>query len=503
MRSLQERSGGGNNIDGGDGDDRIEVSSAEVTLVVRALRRAVDAKVGLDCSFTRRERTMLALAGEAQRVLLQEELQTLADGHAEDLLINGVPYRRHQAGTHEYASLCGGLDISRATYRQVGVRNGPTVVPLELQAGLVEGATPAMAYRVALGFAKAHSRGLVEDLSASHRTPPSRTKVERMSKRLGAASRKHVQDIEAHLRQSERLPDGAAGLSVGLDRTAVPLEEQRAINQPPKTRRKKRTKPYERQQPAPVDVNYHMAYVGTVSITDKEGDVLVSRRYAAAPSEGPDQVVHSMMADVRNALRRNRKLTVGIVQDGAPEMWNLMRPALQEQAGVTHWLEAIDRYHLDERFAGVLKVIEDDAGARKTQLSKWNAELDADDVTIDAIEERIRCEIEHREEGDPGLAVLQDNATFIKNNKDRMRYVALRKAALPVGSGVTEGACRYVVGERAKRASRRWHSPGLIAALTLRAIYCSQRLPRFFKRLQAFYAADIREAEGVELRAAS
>ena len=40
-------------------------------------------------------------------------------------------------------------------------------------------------------------------------------------------------------------------------------------------------------------------------------------------------------------------------------------------------------------------------------------------------------------------------------------------------------------------------------ALTLRAVYCSERLPRFFKRLQALYTADIREADGGEIRAAS
>jgi hypothetical protein len=481
----------------------VDVTEEEVAPVLRALRRAVDAKVGLDCTFMRRERTALAIAGEAQRLLLEQELQSLADGHADDLLIGGVLYRKHQPGTHEYASLCGSLGVSRSTYRQLGVRNGPTAVPLDLQAGLVEGATPAMAYRIALGFAKGHSRGLAEDLSASHRTPPSRTKLERMAKRIGAASREHTRDIESYLRQSERLPDGAAGLSVGLDRTAVPLEEQRAISQPPKTRRKKRTKPYQRKQPLPVDVNYHMAYVGTVSITDSDGDVMIVRRYAAAPSDGPDEVVRSMMADVRNALRRNAKLSVGIVQDGAPEMWNLLRPALEQQAGVTTWLEAIDRYHLAERLANVLRVIEDDPSARKAQLSKWNDELDADDITIDAIEERIRCEIEHRDASDVGLSVLQDNATFLGNNKDRMRYVSLRKAALPVGSGVTEGACRYVVGERAKRASRRWHNAGLIAALALRAVYCSDRLPRFFRRLQARYTADIREADGAESRAAS
>jgi len=491
MRNSQESAGNG--VLNAETDEQVDE-------VVRALRRAVDARVGLDCSFASREQAALSIGNEAQRCLLEQELQSIAEAQGRELLINETLYREHRPGRRDYASLCGPLQIQRSTYRLAGVRNGRTAVPLDLQAGLMEGATPAMAYRVALGYAKVHSRSLEEDLRASHRVPPSRTTLEKMSKRLGAKTKEEARRIEAYLRQGERLPECAGGISVGLDRTAVPMEEVRPDDAPPKSQRKKRTKPYVRTPPAPVDVNYHMAYVGTVSITDQYGDGLVTRRYAASPDEGPDEVLHGMMADVRNALRRNGTLRVGIVQDGAPEMWNLVRPALT-QAGVANWLEAIDRYHLNERLAKVLKVIEPNLDARKPQLHRWNDELDTDDSTIDRIEKRVGREIQHRD-GIEDLTVLQDNATFIGNNKDRMRYVSLREASLPVGSGATEGACRYVIGERAKRASRRWHEEGLAAALALRSIYCSGRLPRFFTYLQRHYTAEIREADWEENAAA-
>lgn len=469
---------------------------AEMFEVVKALRCAVDAMVGLDCSFAERERAVLEISNEAQRRLLERELQSIVEAQAHELLIDGVLYREHQLGQRNYVSLCGPLRIARSTYRLAGVRNGPTVVPLDLQAGLMEGATPAMGYRVALGYAKAHSRSVEEDLRASHRVPPSRTRLEKISKRLGLRAKKEAHRIEACLRQGERLPDGAIGVSVGLDRTSVPMEETRPEGAEPKTDRKKRQKPYVRVPPVPVDVNYRMAYIGTVSITDQYGDGLVVRRYAATPEQGPDEVVYGMMADVRNALRRNPHLRVGVVQDGAPEMWNLVRPALA-QAGATRWLEAIDRYHLNERIARVLKVIEPDPDARKAQLHKWNEEFDSDDGTIDRIEAQIASAIQNPDHCSD-IGVLRDNAIFIANNKDRMRYVALREASLPVGSGTTEGACRYVVGDRAKRASRRWHEHGLAAALTLRSIYCSERLQRFFTVLQQSYSAEIREADWKE-----
>jgi hypothetical protein len=54
--------------------------------------------------------------------------------------------------------------------------------------------------------------------------------------------------------------------------------------------------------------------------------------------------------------------------------------------------------------------------------------------------------------------VLSDPLRFIRNNKDRMRYVTLRRVGLPVGSGVTESTCKTVIGHRAKGAGQRWRS---------------------------------------------
>src|ERR1019366_6023492 len=81
-------------------------------------------------------------------------LEAIADSFGEEVLVDGVPYRLHEPGSDTYHGLCGPLEIRRPTHRQVGVRNGPIVVAMELAAGLVEGATPALAYNVAQGYAQ-------------------------------------------------------------------------------------------------------------------------------------------------------------------------------------------------------------------------------------------------------------------------------------------------------------------------------------------------------------
>jgi hypothetical protein len=57
---------------------------------------------------------------------------------------------------------------------------------------------------------------------------------------------------------------------------------------------------------------------------------------------------------------------------------------------------------------------------------------------------------------------LWEHLCYIGNNKARMRYVTLRLAGLPVGSGVTESTCKTVIGHRTKRSGQRWRADGLL-----------------------------------------
>lgn len=447
-------------------------------------------------SFGEREAHALAINDEALRELLREELQTMSDSFGDEVLVNGCPYKLHEPGTDTYHSLCGPLDVSRPSYRMVGVHNGPIVIALELAAGLVEGATPALAYSVTHGYTQRDMRVHLETLEAAHRLPPSRTTLERIAKRVASTAVDQGARIEAIIRRSEKVPADAVAVSIGLDRTSVPMIEDRPVDAPPKPERRRR-RPRLRRAPAAYDINWRMAYVGTVCFVDAAGEALGTMRYASAACDDPRELVERMTADVSAALKRRPALNVGIVQDGAPEMWNRTREGLQVlsdkgQLGV--WHEAIDRFHLMERLAVALKVVEPDAtdDERKDRLKAWTDLFDTMDTAIDYIEQFLANRFSVAR-GD-NREVLSDHLRFIRNNKDRMQYATLRNAGLPVGSGVTESSCKTVIGQRAKGAGQRWREAGLRGVVTLRAIHQSKRLPRFWSHLAAGYAANVEAA---------
>ena len=469
----------------------------EVKRAMAEIRHALK-KALPEASFGKREAMALAINDEAVRELLQRDLQAMADGLGEEVLVDGVAHRLHEPGTDTYHGLCGPLNVSRASHRQVGVRNGPTVVPLELAAGIVEGATPALAYNVAHGYAQHDMRLHEETLRAAHRLPPSRTTLERIAKRIGSAAVENALRIETVLRPAEKVPEGTVAVVMGLDRTSVPMIENRPADAPPKLEPKRR-RPLVRRAPDPVDINWRMAYVGTVCCVDVYGETLSVVRYAAPACDDPRELVDKMTADVRRVLKQSAELKAGIIQDGAREMWDRTREGMQvlrAEGWLDRWYEGIDRYHLLERLADALQLVQPDATERKRQLDEWRESFDVCNSTIDDIERFfIRQYVKldaagDRDRRDP----LWDHLRFIGNHKKRMRYVTLRNAGLPVGSGVTESTAKTVIGQRAKGSGQRWREHGLRAVVTLRATHQSDRLPRFWSKLSTRYTANIEAA---------
>jgi hypothetical protein len=426
--------------------------------LVAALGRALSTRRGAEASFEGFEQSALKLCNEAVRRTLQGKLQEAADAMGEELLINGALFHRHQPGKVTYHSLCGPLPVTRFTYREVGVRNGPTCVPLELSAGMLEHATPALAAAVGRGHADRTSRALEEDLRAAQRAPPSRSTIERMAVELGTQVKAAVAKIEPALRRCERVPKGANAIVLGLDRTTVPM--------------------LERISEEKVAVHYRMAYVATVTVVDGEANPLQTRRYAAPAHEGPGQILSRLEADLRQTRRQRPALQVAVVQDGAPELWNLIRDLLR-RAKVPRWIERIDRYHAEQYLAGALDVLGVRGEKRTALWERWKELLNSRNGAI----RRINREIDEMGRGRSRkvYSALSRHRMYLLCHEHLLRYATLRKLGIPQGSGVTEGACKSLVTMRTKRSGQRWSKRGIESVLALRSIVHSDRWPRYWR----------------------
>ena len=453
--------------------------------VVRAMERTLDD----DGDFSAFEKSMLSATNEAVRRCIERRLQNIADAFDDRVSVGRREYKRHQPGTVRYFSLCGAVDITRWTYRCTDERNGPTIVPLELAAGLAKGATPALAFALAQGIAKSPVRSVEQDLKAAHRTPPSRTTMDRIARHLGTLVNECVERIEPKLRKREMLPADAKAINLGLDRTTIPMEESTCDDD---------------HDAAPrLIVRYRMAYVGTICITNAKCEALVTRRYAAPAHEGPARILARMKADLERALDQIPRLNVGVVQDGAPEMWNLMRDMLRStrlraknwrdidpRKHRNGWRETIDRFHLMEKLSQCLELLVPKNERRRREIyARWNASLDRNERAIYGIRDWIDA---HRTNVPRKVDVeIHHILGWYFAYPPQFFYATLAPLGLQQGSGVTEGSCKSLITMRAKRSGQRWRPRGISALLAIRSLLDSDRLELFWPRFEKRFHANI------------
>jgi len=250
-------------------------------------------------------------------------------------------------------------------------------------------------------------------------------------------------------------------VSISLDRVSIPMEEPR---------KRKPGRPRKNAPKKPISRVYRMAYCGTVTLVDKDGEAVHTIRYGRMPAGDCIGLVEGMCSDVLAMSRQKPELDVTLLADGAPEMWNLLDSQFEKHLGERGIVRLIDLYHLLEKLGTAARTIHgEDAG--KGVLSKWrlrllNSEGAALSILgeLQALDERTRT----REEVHAAI-------TYLKNNHQRMDYKTARAQGRPVGSGPVEATCKSLFAVRMKRPGARWKETTGAEVVHLRAQALSDR----------------------------
>ena len=84
-------------------------------------------------------------------------------------------------------------------------------------------------------------------------------------------------------------------------------------------------------------------------------------------------------------------------------------------------------------------------------------------------------------------AGLLQALTYFKNHRDMMNYPMHIEQNLPIGSGVTEAACKTLVKQRLCCSGMRWKKHGAHIVLTLRALVQSgDRWEQFWSKINRY-----------------
>jgi len=409
---------------------------------------------------------------------------------AEVVEVEGVSYRRMKEPSRGvYYTRRGQVEVWRPLYRQVGVHNGPTIVPLELQAGLVHGRwTPRAAVAAAHLLQAEPSRDAVATCEALGVMPYSRSSLARAGEEMGTRWEEFRWGGEDHLANGLVIPDDATVISLSVDRVSLPMVELR-LDEHGEVIKDDEDRPL-------IEVNLRMAFCGVWTLHDAEGEPLLTTRYGRMPHEGHAPIEESLRGDLEAILLERPDLTCVGVADGAPEMQLLLTRVFQA-VGRPEAPVSIDFWHLVEKLSDAVRSTDREP---KEYLPEFRRRLKEEDAGVERVEMRLRTwKLDYLADDGGEDEVPEDLAaalTYIENNRDRMRYRPLIEAGLPIGSGGVEATCKTLVSTRMKRSGASWKTPGGQAVLSLRSLARSSRWSAAMEFLLATYIKPVCEVEG-------
>lgn len=453
-----------------------------VSKLAAMIGREVQRRLGPNSTFEQRNNMRAEIIKEAAFRDADDDLGRMTTDEDEIDEDDGRWKRLELASSATYFGRWGPHEVAEPLYRKMGVRNGPTMKPIERRAGIVEHMTPDMASTVGALGACHSSREVERILWRTGLVAPGRAFLEKRGSKLAQGMAADVATLEAAARANETIPAEVASVSCGLDRMSVRVNEPATADSPP---RRKRTEPYLRQAPPSQEAHWRKAWGASMTLYDGAGNALRTIMYGAEASADQNALADRVAADVLAIVAARRGVKVHCVQDAAPELRAMPEALVRALPSGQSFVDLVDIEHLCRDYLDKLVDACDPEGDPHHMKQWYRGELLRDDHAID----RIYTNLRRRGKRLPVECVAARSAIaaalrYIRRRKNKMRYASHYAANLPIGSGATEGVCWQMQG-RVKRPGQSWgavtkadeptRSPRLNGVMTTRGLVLSDR----------------------------
>ncbi len=349
-----------------------------------------------------------------------------------------------------YQTPYGETRVERHVYQSP--KGGATFCPLERDARVIQGGTPKLAKMLSHKYSKLSVDEVKTDLQSNHGRVLSRGYIQKVSEMVGTLA----QAKEEHWHYSTPALDvPVATVSIGLDGTTIYLREQ----------------------------GYRIAMVGTLALYDGAGERLHTTYIGASPEYGKASFLERMRQEIAHIKQLYPDaLYIGLA-DGATDNWSFLNQHTS--------IQVTDFWHATEYLAQAGEVIFPSKrdGVQKKQ---WLDERCHKLKHLKGAAGRILNELKDKLEvklSTSNREKLQKAVSYFTNQKARMRYYSLVNQALPIGSGVTEAACKMIVKQRLCQSGMKWNEKGASIILSLRTLERSNRWEQFWGKINQYGAA--------------
>ena len=195
------------------------------------------------------------------------------------------------------------------------------------------------------------------------------------------------------------------------------------------------------------DQKWREAMTGSISLYDKHGERLHTIYVGAAPEYGKETFFNRMMREIDHVKSLYPRAHFVGIADGAKSNWDFLGPHIDEQV--------LDFYHASQYLARAAAAI----CKHEQEREQW----------------------------------LDEQCHNLKHKHlHQMHYARYVENAIPIGSGVTEAACKTLVKQRLCSSGMRWTPQGAQIILSLRALALTEtRWEQFWQKINQYGVPEI------------
>lgn len=358
----------------------------------------------------------------------------------------GTRYRRRsKTPNRSVATVFGTITVWRWLYQDVqGIE--PSIFPLELRLGWEASlATPALAERAAQAAATSPQAAVLARLKDDHGVGWSVASLRKVLATVaaGVAEHRHEAQVAQLVKWLEQADQSVGNrkvvLAVGRDGLMLPIRGQ---------------------------ASYREGATATVSVSDRRGRRLGTVVLGRMPEPGQGTLSEQLTALITAVLRAwtGPRPRLAYITDGGYHQTQYYRRVLRRMRDPHHrarrlkWAWVIDYYHVCEYISKMAEALF--AEARRAQawarkMGRWLKDKPRGIYRVlhSAAALRNRRIIV----GAAKQKQYRDAYAYLRKRIRWLDYVGYRDAHLPIGSGVTEAACKTVFTQRMKQSGMTWH----------------------------------------------
>lgn len=412
----------------------------------------IEVKITLTGSMFESEQMILQACNQVGQLATTESLKRF-DADGSPIKIGNQKYTSRDVVAKIYETPYGEIEVERHVYQTS--KGGKIFCPLEHSAKIIQSATPRFAKQISHKYANMNAPSVCRDLSENHGRKIAHSYVQKVSNFVGKIAQNKEEIWQYNL---PKLSKKVETIVISLDGAFVLMRED----------------------------GYREAMVGAISLYDSQCERLHSIYIGEAPEHGKATFQQRLEREI-GRIKKNypNALYLGIA-DGAKNNWAFLEQHTDSQL--------IDFFHATEYLARVSFAAHSgktDKQKREAWLHERCKQLKHEGAAV----KNLIAEMEKfKRKKNLSVAVrtnLEEALTYFSNNCHRMDYVNHSLKQLPIGSGVTEAACKTLVKQRLCGSGMRWKTRGAKNVLALRSLIQSNFWEQFWGKIDQFQGANL------------